>query len=428
MMFLNKKMNCKFIILFLALFLVLHTDYTFSYPTQIIENPDGTKTFKYVIIGDVHDDNFKIDENVSYNEYVLDESIFCDSKLKVLEPVDSEVDVANKNIYNAKVEILKKKYDELVNYLDGLKDVLTIDEKELLLNNLPEIMPINLLENSELSEGRIYYDVDYNDVSIDDMKKIYKALLKIYDAVKTTAMPLTYHEHLGYDIYIYGYNIDFIRANIKSLKYALSREKIYKIDKSKLEVVRHNSKLDNNYYYDNDNGEKIRTDYKIKKVSDLMDNYYYNVEIETVKNIPIDIFDIKSELNANDKIVFNSDEYIVEKSAYKEGDELDGYYDVLELKDKSGKILNVYDYLYDGRVVENYIIKVYRNAIFEEGYEYFLNNYVGSERLEDDFADNIICKDNLFENIKNTNFYFNLIDFDEKGYVKGLFEIYEQYE
>lgn len=422
MIILNKKLNILLIILYTILFFVSNADCTFSYPTQIIKNADGTKTFQYIVNGDVYDNDLNIDETVNYNEYVLNEIPYYDSEIKVLEPIDNNEEVIRKNIYNANLEILKQKYNLMSNYLSTLNGTITSEEKELLLKYLFEMTPIN----SEFEGSKIYFDVDYNDVSIDDMKKIYNALIKIYDTVKTTAMPLTYYEHLGYDKYIYGYNIDFIRANIKALKHALSRNKIYKIDKNKLKNVKHNSKLDNNYYY-GDNGEKIREKYKVIKVSDLIDDTYYKVEIETVINIPINISDIIDEIRVNDTIVFNDEEYIIKKDPYKDGTN-ENWHNILEIEDKNGKIYYMYDYLFDGQFFGKYIINVYKNAIFEEGYEYFLNNYVGSERLEDDFADNIICKDNLFENMKNKDFYFNLIDFDEKGYVKGLFKIKEQYE
>lgn len=391
-------------------------------PNNIIENLDGSKTYEYIIMGDKYDDNMNIDESVLYNNYVLNDIPRYDSEMKTLVPNDSEEVLDDKKAFNNSVLVLKSKFDELVAYLDILKDAISDEERDLILSNLPELM-----------NDKIYFDVDYNDVAIDDMKKIYDALKKIYDAAKISITPLTYFEHLGYDSYIYGYNIDFLRANIKSLKNALSRKEIFKIDKSNLPSVKHNDILDNNYYFDRYNSEKIREKYKITKVSELIEDTYYNVEISSSSYGELDVSDISKKLKAGDTIKIIYDEYeevfhLTSGEYIQRSEGINHPFDVIDYKDKEGKSKSIVNALIRlSKHTSKYIVKVYKNAIYERGKEYFINYYVGDNKIEDNFYDNIKCIDNTFEDIDKDEIVVNELDFDEKGYVKALFFIATQY-
>ena len=415
------KSKGKILIIAFLVFALLNVSDIFAYP-NVIDNADGSKTYEFILIGDKYDDSLNVDENAPYNNYVLNEIPKYGSEIKVLLPSDTEEALAEKKEYNNQLTLLNNKYEELVAYLDVIKGVISDEERNLILSNLPELM-----------NNKIYFDVDYNDVSVSDMKKIYNALTKIYDAVKSTITPLINSEHLGYDNYIYGYNIDFLRSNIKSLKNALSRKEIFKIDKTKLLNTKHNDMIDMNYYYDRDNGEKIRGQYKITNVSKLIDDTYYNVEISSISYGGLDIEEISKMLKKGDtiKIIYSDDEDILrltseEYSCYSE--EVNYAFDKIDYIDKDGNSKYIADALIDLDVnTTRYIIKVYKNAIYEEGKEYFINYYVGNNKIEDKFYDNIECTNNTFKDIYKNDIVINEFDFDEKGYVKSLFYIRSQY-
>ena len=418
-----KNLKNKICYMFLV-FVFLNTNIAYSFdPSRIITDENGIKTYEYDLRCDEYDKNLNLIINKDWEDmYVLNEIPTHDSKYKETKPDDSEDVLSNKKAYNNEVSRLKLKFSELELYLESLKAIIDDNEKNLILKYLPELM-----------DDKIYFDGDYNDVSVSDMNIIYNALIKIYDAVKITAEPQVYSEYWEYDKYIYGYNIDFLRSNIKSLKNALKRKNIYKIDEKNLVETKHNKLLDELYYFDATNAEVIKTRFKIASVSNLIDDTYYNVILEPIDNYDIDIREILYDLKENDTIKVICKDYdmtyqftnkIVDTGNYKE----------YEFYVNTGDYFYVYD-RYDGSRTliyleedANFAVKVYKNAVCLTLYQYLINNYVAYDKLEDKFYDNIELENNLFDNVDKTKIMVTDFDFDEKGYVKSLINIKEQYE
>ena len=410
--------NKIYYIFLLFVFLNINIVYSFG-PSRIIMNENGTKIYEYDLRCDEYDNNLNLIINENWeNMYVLNEIPTHDSEYKKTKPDDSEDVLFNKKAYNSVVSRLKSEFSELELYLESLKTIIDDNEKKLILKYLPELF-----------DNKIYFDVDYNDVSVSDMNIIYNALIKIYDAVKITAQPQVYSEYRGYDKYIYGYNIDFLRSNIKSLKNALNRKNIFKIDKKNLVETKHNKLLDELYYFNIDNGEEIKTRFKISSVSNLIDNAYYNVLLEPVSNFDININSILFDLNENDiiKVICKDSDRTFR---YIKKDDTEDYIEY-EFYENNGKNYYVYGY---GQSLINlekntyFAVKVYKNAVCLTLRQYLINNYVADDKMEDKFYDNIELENNLFDDVDKKNIMVTHFDFDEKGYVKSLIDIKGQYE
>ena len=410
--------NKIYYIFLLFVFLNINIVYSFG-PSRIITDENGTKIYEYDLRCDEYDNNLNLIINENWeNMYVLNEIPTHDSEYKKTKPDDSEDVLFNKKAYNSVVSRLKSEFSELELYLESLKTIIDDNEKKLILKYLPELF-----------DNKIYFDVDYNDVSVSDMNIIYNALIKIYDAVKITAQPQVYSELHGLDKYIYGYNIDFLRSNIKSLKNALNRKNIFKIDKKNLVETKHNKLLDELYYFNIDNGEEIKTRFKISSVSNLIDNAYYNVLLEPVSNFDININSILFDLNENDiiKVICKDSDRTFR---YIKKDDTEDYIEY-EFYENNGKNYYVYGY---GQSLINlekntyFAVKVYKNAVCLTLRQYLINNYVADDKMEDKFYDNIELENNLFDNVDKKNIMVTHFDFDEKGYVKSLIDIKGQYE
>ena len=397
------------IFLTITVLVFLNINFAYSFPLKnIITNEDGIKIYEYDLRGDEYDEN--------YNLIISDDTDHIENKYLI--------DGNNEINYNSRVIGYSiDMYSVLESYLEELSSVISDEEKELILKYLPDLM-----------YDKIYFDVDYNEVSVADMKKIYDALIKIYDVVKVTATPLIEYEHLGMNRYIYGYNIDFLRANIKSLKNALNRKEIVKIDKNKLKSAKHNILLDELYYYDKNNGERINTRYEIIKVSELIDDTYYNVVLKPIMNTDFSADDIIYDLNENDivKYIFRNREkgYLFKSRNIIETDATDdGYTEFVFLDlNENKEVIFIDGNWIDFKDDVVFAIKVYKNAVCLTLKEFLINNYVAKDRLEDNFYDNLKLEDNLFCDIDKKGLYVTTFDFDEKGYVKTLIDIRGQYE
>ena len=407
--------------------------------------PISTEWWHFTLIDEPYKDEY-FDFPVSKK---LDAVVFDENKNKRINievigdyiDADGNIDYnyKNKKYVNFGIENLDKseseKYvnEDLKQYLNKFNDILSEDEANLILYNLPFL------------EHRIYFDVDYNDYTKDEMEKMLSVLLKIYNKEKEE-LELKYF--LGDEIsyYPYGYNKSFLISNIKSLKNAIDRKEDVNVNRNKLSICYYNEDL-------------LHGNYDILSVSDLKENSYYEVEL------------IKRE-NTIRELFIENDSYYKASNMLKVLDIIDIYGRDIREEDTFYKH-NIYEYLgsddklsrdrfnFNGNVVEessydreklDYIFKVYKvkvlkNAAFlniSEDYGYDINGfdiyeYHGNVDI-DNPINNLQIEKNLFMNkfdeyknktknledftVQKSNLdgdYISQIVFDEKGYVTHLY-------
>ena len=238
---------------------------------EVVANDDGTTSYVFLLQNDEYDEFLNVNYNKLGNKYIISNN-------------DEAMAIENKNATE--------------NYLKSLDGFISNEEIEFLMEYIPEF------------SKKIYFDVDYNDVSFDDMNKIYELLIKIFNIVKVTAKPEIDYEYPGIK-YVSGFNIDFIRANIKSLHNILYDDTKIKVPNiNDLSVTYNNERIFDTRYDGYGNVDQYK--FKIEEISELIDDSYYNVCISQVKYIQIG--DIEDKLKVNDKIViinnqFNDDFY-----------------------------------------------------------------------------------------------------------------------
>ncbi len=300
-------------------------------------------------------------------------------------------------------------------------------------------------------EHRIYFDVDYNDYTKDEMEEMLSVLLKIYNKEKEE-LEIKYFDGMEDSYYPYGYNKSFLISNIKSLKNAIDRKEDVNVNRDELSICYYNEDL-------------LSGKYDILSVSNLIENSYYEVEL------------IKRESTIRELFIEN-DSYDKASNMLKVGDIIDIYGRDIREEDIFYKH-NIYKYLgrddkvsidrfnFNGNVVEensynreklDYIFKVYKvrvlkNAAFlniSEDYGYDINGfdiyeYHGNVDI-DNPINNLQIEKNLFMNkfdeyknktknledftVQKSNLdgdYISQIVFDEKGYVTHLYRYAKYY-
>ena len=388
-------------------------DFPVSKKLDVVFDENKNKKINIEVIGDYIDNK----ENINYNY-----------KLKKYKNFGNE----NKIEFSEKdIEFVNM---ELKEYLNEFKDVLNDDEINLILYNLPFL------------QSEIYFDIDYNDYTLDEMEKILNILLKIYNKEKEK-LEIKYFNGEEYYYYPYGYNKSFLISNIKSLKNAIDRKEVANVNKDKLKIYQYNEDL-------------LYGNYDILSVSDLKENSYYEVDV------------IKKE-NTMRELFTENDSYYDAKKLLKEGDIIDIYGRDIKEKDILYKH-NIYKYIgsdnklsrdkfifnrnsvevssYDREELD-YIFKIYKirvlkNALFfntSEDYNYDINGfdiyeYHGNVNI-DNPLNNLQLENNLFMNkienyidkqkniedflLTRNNYEDNYISqmiFDEKGYVTKLYK------
>ena len=388
-------------------------DFPVSEKLDVVFDENKNKKINIEVIGDYIDNNGNIDYNYKLKKY---KNFGNENKIEF-----SEKDIEFVNM-------------ELKEYLNEFNDILNDDEINLILYNLPFL------------QSEIYFDIDYNDYTLDEMEKILNILLKIYNKEKEK-LEIKYFNGEEYYYYPYGYNKSFLISNIKSLKNAIDRKEEVNVNRDKLQIYQYNEDL-------------LYGNYDILSVSDLKENSYYEVEVINKENTLRELFS-------------ENDSYFEATNMLKVGDIIDIYG-----SDISGKEIlykhNAYEYLgsddtlskdkfiFNGNVVEcscvdreslDYIFKIYKirvlkNAVFfNKSYDYNYD-YNGFDIYEyhgnvdiDNPLNNLKLENNLFmnriENYKNKsknieNFlseksyyddnFISEIIFDEKGYVTHLYK------
>lgn len=359
---------------------------------EVVANDDGTTSYVFLLQNDEYDEFLNVNYNKLGNKYIISNN-------------DEAMAIENKNATE--------------NYLKSLDGFISNEEIEFLMEYIPEF------------SKKIYFDADYNDVSFDDMNKIYELLIKIFNIVKVTAKPEIDYEYPGIK-YLSGFNIDFIRANIKSLHNILYDDTKIKVPNiNDLSVTYNNERIFDTRYDGYGNVDQYK--FKIEEISELIDDSYYNVCISQVKYIQIG--DIEDKLKVNDKIVIINNQFN------------DDYYNYVETYVCKSEILDPKHHVenYDGRYIifesinemqekdiglhlgelkryeTRYIIKVLKNAIVYKGNMInLISDYVKSEKMNDEFVKNLNVDHQIFDTSQKDK-YYNKLDINLNGYVKALF-------
>ena len=384
-------------------------DFPVSKKLDVVFDENKNKKINIEVIGDYIDNSGNIDYNYRNKKYIYFEGEEKDKNEKYVN-------------------------ESLKQYLNKFIDILSEDEINLILYNLP------FLEQS------IYFDVDYNDYIKEEMEQILYVLLKIYNKEKEE-LELKYFLGDESSYYPYGYNKSFLISNIKSLKNAIDRKEYVNVNRDELSICYYNEDL-------------LSGKYDILSVSNLIENSYYEVEL------------IKRESTIRELFIEN-DSYPKASNMLNVGDIIDVYGRDITKENNSYKH-NIYKYLgrddkvsidrfnFNGNVVEensynreklDYIFQIYKvrvlkNALFfdiSEDYNYDINGfdiyeYHGNIDIDNPLS-NLKIENNLFINkimdyedkSKNIEYillersnivdgYISQIVFDEKGYVTHLYK------
>ena len=389
-------------------------DFPVSKKLDVVFDENKNKKINIEVIGDYIDNSGNIDYNYRNKKYIN---------------FEGEEKAKNEKYVN----------ESLKQYLNKFSGILSEDEINLILYNLPFL------------EQRIYFDVDYNDHTKEEMEQILDVLLKIYNKEKEE-LELKYFLGDESSYYPYGYNKSFLISNIKSLKNAIDRKEYANVNRGELSICYYNEDL-------------LHGNYDILSVSDLKENSYYEVELVKRENTLRELF-------------IENDSYYKASNMLKVGDIIDIYgRDVTE--ENIFYKHNIYEYLgsddklsrdrfnFNGNVVEelstdreklDYIFKIYKvrvlkNALFFdicEDYNHDINGfdiyeYHGNVDI-DNPINNLQIEKNLFMNkfdeyknktknledftVQKSNFdgdYISQIVFDEKGYVSHLYRYTKYY-
>ena len=385
-------------------------DFPVSKKMDVVFDENKNKRINIEVIGDYIDADGNIDYNYKNKKY------------------------ANFGIENlVKSEGEKYVNEDLKQYLNKFNDILSDDEFNLILYNLPFL------------EHRIYFDVDYNDYTKDEMEEMLSVLLKIYNKEKEE-LEIKYFDAMEDSYYPYGYNKSFLISNIKSLKNAIDRKEYANVNRGELSICYYNEDLSYGAY-------------DILSVSDLKENSYYEVELVKRENTLRELF-IENDSYYNASNMFETYDIIdiygrdirEEGTFYKHNiyeylgsdDKLsrDGFNFNGKEVEESGYSREKLDYIF-----EVYKVKVLKNAAFlniSEDYGYDTNGfdiyeYHGNVDI-DNPINNLELDNNLFmdkvydytdesKNIEDfmvqknnfDDYYITQIVFDEKGYVTHLY-------
>ena len=381
-------------------------DFPVSKKLDVVFDENKNKKINIEVIGDYIDNSGNIDYNYRNKKYIN---------------FEGEEKAKNEKYVN----------ESLKQYLNKFSDILSEDEINLILYNLPFL------------EQRIYFDVDYNDYTKEEMEQILDVLLKIYNKEKEE-LELKYFLGDESSYYPYGYNKSFLISNIKSLKNAIDRKEYVNVNRDELSICYYNEDL-------------LYGNYDILSVSDLKENSYYEVELVKRENTIRELF-------------IENDSYANASNVLKVADIIDIYGRDLTEKDNSYKH-NIYEYLgsddkfsrdrfnFNGNIVEEsrynrekldcifqvYKVRVLQNALFfntsedynydDNGfdiYEYHgnvdIDNPLNNLKLENNlFMDKVVEYINKSKNIENflissyDDDFISQIVFDEKGYVTHLY-------
>ena len=336
-------------------------------------------------------------------------------------------DKDNIKIENNSILYSSFRNEELEEYLDKFKDILSEEERKLILNKLPFL------------KSMIYCDVDYNDYSKEEMKEILNTLLKIYDKEKLE-LEIKFFDTDECSYYAYGFNKNFLISNIMSLKRAIDRKDKAYVDMDKLKPFKYNEDLKSLYY--------------ILSVSDLKEDVYYEVELVEKNYILRDLFlentnnHQSNTINVGDMIdIYGIDIRRIEDGYIHNIYTLLGKSDRLTSFDLNGETISVsnYDLEEVDYIYPIYKVRILKNAILfdksEDYLEFEMDDYSSDVDIDcpvnnlsdnkDLFMDNVhnyndkVKNIKKFQDIKNdvedTENYIYLV-FDNKGYVAQLYQ------